>query len=624
MDSRRRALIVATDTYDDPGLGKLRAPVHDADALAGVLADADLGNFEVDVLHNGTNLVISERVESLLADGRPQDLILMHFSGHGLKNADGELYLAATNTRPTLLASTGVDASLVFRLAGRSRSRRVVLFLDCCYGGAFERGSMPRAAGDIDMGSHFQRMNARESDVGRGLAVITASSSMEFAFEGTELGRSDVAPSVFTGALVEGLKSGRADRDQDGQVALGELYDYVYDSVKREYPKQSPGKWLFGLEGELYIAKNPRRDVIPGELPADLQAAIRSADRYLRQGAVVDLRRLASGAELPLAAAARGALERMLGDDSKSVEDAARDALDRTRVHVSPASVDFGEVRASSASPVRTATISGPPLVEAMVITPSIPAIQVRRVEGDLQIQIDTATPGRLEGVIELSGRAGNERIGVTAVITAAATAEPVMEPVPQPALVPTNVQAATAAVAGVEVPGPQLSSGFAAIPQPSIAGADVAAAAPAAAAQEASPSARVEKGAAQPGFRPIVRATIGFTIALFLYSIVEIAFAESYVGGNVELLLIGPLLGLVVTFVEAWVPPFRVSREGLGRWVATRWQMGLVQGLLLGAVIGLVAGQGDFVRGIVAALTLGVGFGGAEAIIQRAESLRA
>ena len=95
---------------------------------------------------------------------------------------------------------------------------------------------------------------------GRGRAVITASSAMEYAFEAGELADTrEVPPSVFTSALVQGLETGEADRDQDGLVGLDELYDYVYDKVRAVTPNQTPGKWTFGMEGELYIARRAAR-----------------------------------------------------------------------------------------------------------------------------------------------------------------------------------------------------------------------------------------------------------------------------------------------------------------------------------------------------------------------------
>lgn len=108
-------------------------------------------------------------------------------------------YLAATNTRPGLLASTAVEAAWVNRVRQRSRAPRIVL-LDCCYGGAFERGVLARAGGDVDVRDQFREAGLGQ---GRGRVVITASTAMEYAFEGQQLtngGRP--APSLFTGALV--------------------------------------------------------------------------------------------------------------------------------------------------------------------------------------------------------------------------------------------------------------------------------------------------------------------------------------------------------------------------------------------------------------------------------------
>ena len=65
---------------------------------------------------------------------------LLHFSCHGLKSESGELFFAAANTRPNRLGSTAVSADFVQRCMRASRSRSVVLLLDCCYGGAFAQG----------------------------------------------------------------------------------------------------------------------------------------------------------------------------------------------------------------------------------------------------------------------------------------------------------------------------------------------------------------------------------------------------------------------------------------------------------------------------------------------------
>jgi hypothetical protein len=316
----RSALIIAADQYADPGLRRLRAPASDARALAAVLENPEIGDFQVRTLLNEPAYEVNLAVEEFFADRRPDDLLLLYFSAHGVKDQDGQLYFAASNTRLTRLGATAVAADFVNRLMNRSRSRQVVLLLDCFYAGAFERGMTARAGAGMDIEEQFG---------GRGRAVITASSAMEYAFEGSQLADTqELLPSVFTSALVEGLETGEADRDQDGLVGLDELYDYVYDRVRAVTPNQTPGKWAFGVHGELVIARHARPVTTPAPLPPELQEAIESPLAAVRAGAVPELARLLGGRHAGLALAARLTLERLADDDSRVISAAAAVALD--------------------------------------------------------------------------------------------------------------------------------------------------------------------------------------------------------------------------------------------------------------------------------------------------------
>ena len=355
MDGTRSALIVANDSCTDPGLSRLRAPDSDAQALARVLRDPDIGDFEVPVLLNEPAHEVNLAVEEFFADRRPDDLLLVHFSCHGVKDESGELFFAAANTRLRRLGATAVAAEFVNRRMNRSRSRRVVLLLDCCYAGAFERGMTARAGTGIGIGEQFG---------GRGRAVITASSAMEYAFEGDQLADTrEQAPSVFTSALVEGLETGEADRDQDGLVALDELYDYVYDKVRAVTPHQTPGKWTFGVQGELVIARRSHPVTTPVPLPPELQEAVDSPFAGVRAGAVPELARLLRNRHAGLALAARLTLERLTQDDSRATSAAATAAL---QAHppppTTPPSVEGAQhASAAPAAPAPAATEAAAP-----------------------------------------------------------------------------------------------------------------------------------------------------------------------------------------------------------------------------------------------------------------------
>ena len=261
MGTTRDALIIANNEYADDGLRRLRAPAHDAESLGEVLRSPDIGGFDVKTLLNVPAHEATLAVEEFFADRAPDDLLLLHVSCHGLKDEGGDLYFAASNTLMRRLGATAIPANFVNRCMGRSRSRRIVLLLDCCYAGAFERGMVARAGSSA--------VAIEEQLGGRGRAVITASSAMEYAFEGGDLqDGNDASPSVFTSALVEGLRTGNADRDQDGAVALDELYEYVYEKVRAETPNQTPGKWVFGVQGDLVIARRARPITSPAPLAA--------------------------------------------------------------------------------------------------------------------------------------------------------------------------------------------------------------------------------------------------------------------------------------------------------------------------------------------------------------------
>jgi YVTN family beta-propeller protein len=84
--------------------------------------------------------------------------------------------------------------------------------------------------------------------------VLTASDATQYSFEGNQI-IGQGTRSVFTNFLVEGLATGEADLDRDGDISLDELYRYVYDRVTEEMPQQRPKKQE-NVEGRIVIARN--------------------------------------------------------------------------------------------------------------------------------------------------------------------------------------------------------------------------------------------------------------------------------------------------------------------------------------------------------------------------------
>lgn len=239
MSDGRYALLVTASAYQDARLRQLRSPVSDAEALGGVLSDPQVGDFHVSRLHDTPEHIIRKSLDRFFANRQSNDTLLLYFSCHGLKDDDGRLYFATSDTDMDSLRATAISARFVNELVEDCRSRRVMLILDCCYSGAFAKGMLGKADKAVHVGESFE---------GHGRAVLTASSSMEYAYEGDSLEGAGQT-SVFTSALVEALSDPMADRDRDGWINIEELYQYVFDRV-RVATHQTPKKWLFDVDGQ--------------------------------------------------------------------------------------------------------------------------------------------------------------------------------------------------------------------------------------------------------------------------------------------------------------------------------------------------------------------------------------
>ena len=148
-----------------------------------------------------------------------RDVGVVFFSGHGMRDAEGSLYLLPVDADPDdLLATAVADDQLKKALAGMPG--RVLALLDACHAGAAggDRRKSPRGLTD-DLVRDLVTDDY-------GVIVMASSTGREFSLESNARRQS-----TFTLALVEGL-SGAADYNKDHVVYLNELDNYVSDRVK--------------------------------------------------------------------------------------------------------------------------------------------------------------------------------------------------------------------------------------------------------------------------------------------------------------------------------------------------------------------------------------------------------
>jgi hypothetical protein len=219
-----------------------------------------------------------------------------------------------------LLRSTAVPAAFVREEMNACRSQRQVIILDCCYSGAFF-GSKSA------VGSPVGTEEAFHTGGGFGRVVLTATDATQFTLDGDTV-REQSPTSVFTQFLVEGLKTGRADRDGDGRITVDELYAFAYEEVQRVRPQQTPRKWADKQQGDsLVLARAPNTPARPELIPADVIANLDRPERWARVSGVAALVDFLSDSRPGLVRAAREKLEQLCADDSKQVARLASDAL---------------------------------------------------------------------------------------------------------------------------------------------------------------------------------------------------------------------------------------------------------------------------------------------------------
>src|SRR5437660_995687 len=121
---RRVALLVATYCYQDDGLRQLTAPGHDAEALAEVLRNPEIADFEVTILVNEPHHVVGKAIGEFYRNRRSDDLTFLYFTGHGLKDDEGRLHFAMTNTARDDLLFTALSAQQIDYAVNSCASRQ--------------------------------------------------------------------------------------------------------------------------------------------------------------------------------------------------------------------------------------------------------------------------------------------------------------------------------------------------------------------------------------------------------------------------------------------------------------------------------------------------------------------
>lgn len=245
------ALLIGVSEYG-PGLHPLPGTIRAVEAVQRVLQVPKKGGFdEVRQLLNPNPPVMREAIETLFSGRTNDDLALLFFCGHIVRDKSGQLYLgtsiACNTTKVELIRVSAIPASFVQNLMNNSPCQNQAVILDCCLTDVSD-GEMTRDEDDF--------LEIETQLGGKGRAILTSFTSIPNASK-----REGFDHSVYTHYLAEGIGTGAADLDSDGGISLDELHEYASHKVEVAAPAVKP-KFYPGAKGtQISLFAAPLKDL---------------------------------------------------------------------------------------------------------------------------------------------------------------------------------------------------------------------------------------------------------------------------------------------------------------------------------------------------------------------------
>ncbi|MBI5217768.1 MAG: caspase family protein [Bacteroidia bacterium] len=212
------------------------------------------------------------KAKEFLKQSKPDDQVLVFIASHGLLDEKLDYYFATTDVDFNHPSLRGMSYDELENLVDGIPALKKLIFIDACHSGEVDKDEVELTAvketsiGDVKfrgfnglknkenslgLQNSFELMQTLFADLrrGSGAMVISSAGGKEFAFESKNWKNG-----VFTYALLEGLKTGHADKNKDKQITVSELRDYISDCVQKlTNGKQNPTSRKENLEFDFRV-----------------------------------------------------------------------------------------------------------------------------------------------------------------------------------------------------------------------------------------------------------------------------------------------------------------------------------------------------------------------------------
>jgi WD40 repeat protein len=210
------------------------------------------------------------KIEKLISKSKVQDVVLFFIAGHGVLDANYNYYLASYDMDFINPQNRGILYNDISEIFKNVKSRNKVILLDACHSGEIDTTEIALVNEEIveDDGMQFRAagLNVKSTEFGRstldlskmlfadvsdsdGSTVISSASGTEYAMESSEWSNG-----LFTYCLIEGVKTKKADMNQDKKITINELRRYVNNRVQElSNGKQNPSSRIENIKNDFII-----------------------------------------------------------------------------------------------------------------------------------------------------------------------------------------------------------------------------------------------------------------------------------------------------------------------------------------------------------------------------------
>jgi WD40 repeat protein/uncharacterized caspase-like protein len=189
-----------------------------------------------------------------LMQSRVDDVAIVFVAGHGMLDEKLDYYFATSDMDFHNPSLRGMTYEMLESLLDGIPARQRLLLMDTCHAGEVDKDEAQQLAAPArgaetakgvkgrpiprskpvreyraGLQNSIEALEELFSDLrrGTGATVIAAASGVEYAYESAEWNNG-----VFTYSVLNGIKTGEADLDADGQVSVAELREYVSGKVQ--------------------------------------------------------------------------------------------------------------------------------------------------------------------------------------------------------------------------------------------------------------------------------------------------------------------------------------------------------------------------------------------------------